>query len=73
MIPRGNMSLLMEAAPTLKEIVEEAVKLSDNWNFMQLKTATTQKMQYLKSLVDYRLINKPLKQMSKINDFFGVL
>jgi hypothetical protein len=69
MIPQENTSPLMEAATTLKEIADKAVKLLDNWNSMQPKMATTPKMRYLKSLLDYHSINKPSKLMSKINDF----
>lgn len=73
MIPQENMSPLMEAASTLNEIAEEAVKLLDNWNFMQPKMATTQKMQYFKSLLDCHSINQLFRQLSKNSDFLSSL
>ena len=68
MILQVNMSVLMEAATTLKEIVEEDAKLRDNFNYMQSTMDIIVNILFFKLMVDFLLINKQLTNSQPNNN-----
>lgn len=65
MIHRENMSAQTEAVSIQKEIVEGDVKLWDTLSFMQHRTVTIPKMQYLKLWAGCHSTNKLSKPVSR--------
>jgi hypothetical protein len=57
MILRENMLVQMEVVTILKVIVEEDVKLQDNYNFTLLITGILVNIQFFNFLVDFLSIN----------------
>ncbi len=57
MILRENMLVQMEVVTILKVIVEEDVKLQDNYNFTLLITDILVNIQFFNFLVDFLSIN----------------